>query len=125
MSAGRILLVEDEGSVRRLVRQVLEGSGYSILEAEDGKQAFEIQSDHEGPIELLLTDVVMPRMGGPELADRLRSIRPGIKVLYMSGYHDLPAFDRDGLERQGDSYLEKPFGPGALTARVQEMLTTT
>jgi len=81
-----ILLVEDEQGVRDLVRDVLQARGYTILEARHGIEALAVARRHRGPIDLLLTDVVMPRMGGPELAECLAARQPGLKVLYMSGY---------------------------------------
>ena len=81
-----ILLVEDEQGVRDLVRDVLQARGYTILEARHGIEALAVARRHRGPIDLLLTDVVMPRMGGPELAECLATRQSGLKVLYMSGY---------------------------------------
>jgi CheY-like chemotaxis protein len=122
-TAGRetILLVEDEDDVRALAREVLERQGYSVLEASDGLQAlrqFETGSDR---IDLVLTDVVMPRMSGRELAERLVEGRPDLSVLYMSGYTD-DAVIRHGVLGAGTAFLQKPFTPAALIQRVRETL---
>ncbi len=116
-----VLLVEDEEMVRALLGEVLERSGYRILEAPGGSKAIEIAERHEGPINLLLTDVVMPGMSGGELAERLTMLRPDLKVLYISGYMDEVHAGR-GLSNQGTAFLQKPFTPGALTSRVRELL---
>jgi len=122
-TAGRetILLVEDEDDVRALAREVLERQGYSVLEASDGLHAlrhFEAGSDR---IDLVLTDVVMPRMSGRELVDRVRAIRPETRVLYMSGYTE-DAIVRHGVRDASTVLLGKPFAPGDLLAKVREVL---
>jgi PAS domain S-box-containing protein len=116
-----VLLVEDEAEVRGLARDVLERHGYTILEAADGNEALRIGRDHPGPIHLLLTDVVMPRMGGRELADRLTTVRRETKVLYVSGYTD-DAVLRQGAAGTGTPFLEKPFTADSLAAKVREVL---
>ncbi len=116
-----VLLVEDEEPVRTLVRTVLERNGYRVLEAPGGPEAIEIAERHEGPINLLLTDVVMPKMSGLELAERLTTLSPQLKVLYISGYAEEVLADR-GLSDQGRALLQKPFTPGALTHRLRELL---
>ncbi|HXJ18264.1 MAG TPA: PAS domain S-box protein [Candidatus Polarisedimenticolia bacterium] len=116
-----VLLVEDETGVRELARQYLEMSGYTVLEAEDGHTGLELAGMHAGPIHLLLTDVVMPGLSGRELADRVTAIRPGIKVVYMSGYTDQAAIHHGILE--GDAILlQKPFTLAALAAKLREIL---
>ncbi len=85
-----VLVVEDEEEVRALARDVLEMNGYTVLEAMDAADAIRIDETHPGPIHLLITDVVMPRMSGPELARRLRAHRPSLRVLCMSGYPESP-----------------------------------
>ncbi|HEY8370269.1 MAG TPA: response regulator [Thermodesulfobacteriota bacterium] len=117
--AQTILLVEDDDLVRRLARQALEDSGYRILEASDGDDAKRVSETHAGPIDLLLTDVVMPRLNGPDLARLLAAARPGLPVLYMSGYAD-QAIYRSGVLDQGASFLAKPFTLEALRRRVRE-----
>ncbi len=115
-----MLLVEDEGQVRRLVRTVLERSGYTVLEAEGSEAALELsRGDHE--IHLLLTDVVMPGMNGRELEGRIRAQRPGIKALFMSGYTADVIASR-GVLGEGVRFLQKPFSPDALAARVRAVL---
>lgn len=116
-----ILLVEDEAIVRDLVRKVLQVEGYTVLETANGEQALQLANEHHGPVHLLLADVVLPGLSGPEVADRLTSTRPGIQVLYMSGYA------RDTIERYGVPvrervFLQKPFTPTALLNRVREAL---
>jgi PAS domain S-box-containing protein len=116
-----ILLVEDEDAVRALLRSVLESRGYSVLEASRGDEALELSQAYGGEIDLLVTDVVMPQMGGPQLARRLTSSRPHVKVLYISGYADQAAWYQNGLE-SGDAFLQKPFPPEALARKVREVL---
>jgi len=116
-----ILLVEDEPSVRGLVHQTLRLHGYTVLEARHGIEALLTSAKYVGPIHLLLTDVVMPQMSGPEVAEKILTVRPGIKVLYMSGYPDHPVFDQGGVSRQ-TGFLPKPFSPHVLAQKVHEVL---
>ena len=118
-----ILLVEDEAGIRKMVRQALAGSGYKVLEARHGKHAIQICEQHKGPIHLLVTDVVMPEMSGPEVARCLASSRPDMKVLFLSGYAD-EAVQRHGLLAPGAAFLPKPFTPDALASKVREVLDT-
>jgi PAS domain S-box-containing protein len=115
-----VLLAEDEVGVRDLTRLVLRSNGYTVLEAADGPAALALAERHPGPIHLLVTDVVMPLMSGPQLAQRLRVPRPGVKVLYLSGYPD-EALTRHGLSRH-DGFLQKPFTPSALARKVRDVL---
>jgi two-component system, cell cycle sensor histidine kinase and response regulator CckA len=115
-----ILLVEDVDSVRDLVRDILKDCGYGILDASDGARALALAERHEGPIHLLLTDVVMPVMGGPELARRLALLRPGLKVVYMSGYADQAA--GTDLSALGARFLQKPIQAGVLACTVRNAL---
>jgi len=115
-----VLLVEDEETVRSLTRRVLWRGGYRVLEAADGEQALELARGHDGRIDLLLTDVVMPGGGGRKLAAAMRALRPETPVLYMSGYPG-DAVAEHGLE-PGVNLLQKPFSPVALLHRVAEAL---
>jgi PAS domain S-box-containing protein len=116
-----ILLVEDETILRRLARQYLETQGYKILEAEDGAAALQIVAGHQGAIDLLLTDVIMPGMNGRELAAQIAKLLPDVRVLYMSGYTE-NAVGRDGMLDAGINLLQKPFSLPALKDRVREVL---
>jgi two-component system cell cycle sensor histidine kinase/response regulator CckA len=116
-----ILLVEDEESVRALVRKILQSLGYDVLEAHNGEQALKIARQHPGAIDLVVSDLVMPEMGGVDLVSRLRKLRPGIRVLYMSGYTD-DAVVRQGFLDSASAFLQKPFAPAALAEKVREVL---
>ena len=106
-----ILLVEDEADVRALAREVLERQGYTVLEASDGAQAVAVYEQEGARIDLILTDVVMPRMSGREMVDRVRATRPDMRVLYMSGYTG-DAIVRHGVLDASLLLLGKPFTPG-------------
>jgi len=116
-----ILLVEDEPAVRGLVHETLRLHGYTVLEARHGIEALLTSAKYVGSIHLLLTDVVMPQMSGPEVAEKILTVRPEIKVLYMSGYPDHPVFDRGSVSRQ-NGFLPKPFSPHMLAQKVREVL---
>jgi PAS domain S-box-containing protein len=116
-----ILLVEDELMVRNIARETLELYGYTVMEASDGSEALNLSSPYGAKIDLLLTDVVMPVMGGRELAERLGKSRPETAVLYMSGYTD-DAIVHHGVLDAGTHFLEKPFAPDALARKVYEVL---
>jgi PAS domain S-box-containing protein len=116
-----VLLVEDDPSVRALSRRILESYGYSVIETAGAEDALDFARRNDRPIHLLLTDVVMPEMGGAELASRLQSLRPEVRVLYMSGYTD-DAVVRLGLVEGKGSFLQKPFTPASLAAGVREVL---
>jgi CheY-like chemotaxis protein len=116
-----VLLVEDARRVREVVREILETSGYEVLEARQGAEALKISSRHRGPIHLMVTDVVMPQMSGRELAQRLAPLRPDMRVLYMSGYTD-DAIVRHGVLEAGIAFIPKPFTPDALIAKVRQVL---
>jgi two-component system, cell cycle sensor histidine kinase and response regulator CckA len=116
-----ILLVEDEESLRAVTRDVLMHSGYEVFEANSGGQALENAQQHHGPIHLLLTDVVMPGMNGPTLAEKLIASHSETKVLYMSGYTD-HAFGRDGILEPGIHLLEKPYTSESLIRKVRAVL---
>jgi len=116
-----VLIVEDEDSLRKLLRTVLKHRGYKILEAENGEDALRISNEHEGTIDLMITDVVMPKMGGKETAERLELLHPQMKVIYMSGYTD-DAIVHHGVLAPGLNFLEKPFSPEKLAHKVREVL---
>ncbi len=116
-----ILVVEDEDAVRQLVRLSLASAGYKVLESPDPKNALEISEKYEGPIHLLLTDVVMPQISGPTVASNVAAMRPGIRVLYMSGYTD-DAVVHHGVLSQDMPFIQKPFSPTALRKKVREVL---
>ena len=118
-----VLLVEDAPRVREVVREILEMSGYAVLEARDGAEALEISERHPGRIHLMVTDVVMPQMSGRELAVQMASLRPDVRVLFMSGYTD-SAIVRHGVLDPGTAFISKPFTPDALAAKVREVLDT-
>jgi CheY-like chemotaxis protein/two-component sensor histidine kinase len=117
-----VLLVEDEESVRELVRQTLQSRGYNVLEAENGEAGLEVAANHSGTIHILISDVVMPGMGGRALAEQMKRAHPQIKVLFLSGYTE-DAVIQGGLE-SGTSFLQKPFTLQALTRKVREVLST-
>ena len=116
-----ILLVEDEDAVRELTREVLGAGGYRVLEARNGPEALELAGAHRGGIDLLLADVIMPRMSGRELAERLRVLRPETKVLFVSGYTD-DAVLRHGVSQDEVPFLQKPYAPHDLEQKVREVL---
>jgi CheY-like chemotaxis protein len=107
-----LLLVEDEAAVRRLTKRILEARGYHVIEAADGRQALIVAAAHDGPIHLLLTDVVLPHLGGRELARQIRAIRPETAVVYMSGYPDDSLLQESGIGHA--FFIVKPFTADAL-----------
>ena len=116
-----VLVVEDEDAVRTVAREALRVRGYRVLDAPDGETALRLALDHGGAIDLLVTDVIMPGLSGRDLADRLRSVRPDLRVLFMSGYSD-DALGERGALGPGMHYLQKPFASDALARRVREVL---
>ena len=119
--AGVVLLVEDEASLLRLTRNLLEMSGYTVLEAKDGNEALRISQEHAGAIDLLLTDIVMPGISGRALAHQLSQQRPDMKILFMSGYTGQGIGEKEYLER-GDLFLQKPVTRDTLTRKVSEAM---
>jgi two-component system cell cycle sensor histidine kinase/response regulator CckA len=116
-----ILLAEDDEMVRSLVRETLEREGYKVIESADPVEARRIADHHKGNIQLLITDVVMPKLSGRELAEQLIRRRPDLKVLYMSGYTDNAVLN-SGILHQDVAFLQKPFTPSALAEKVREVL---
>jgi CheY-like chemotaxis protein len=116
-----VLLVEDEDNIREPAQEVLESRGYTVLAAHDANEALGLAQNHPGPIHLLVTDVIMPGMSGSQLAERLATIRPEARVLYISGYPE-DAIDHHGVSSEGPSFLQKPFPPGLLLSTVRSML---
>jgi two-component system cell cycle sensor histidine kinase/response regulator CckA len=121
VSAGTVLLVDDEESVRRVTRRVLERSGYRVFAAAGPVEAMELFEEHRDCIDMLLTDVVMPGMTGPELADALLGERPGLPVLFMSG-HCYEALQGRTVGELPFMLLNKPFGPDELNRAVRHRL---
>ena len=118
-----ILLVDDQDAVRIFARHVLLAGGYTVLEARDGEEAFRVAQQCQGPIQLLVTDVVMPQMGGGQLAELLTQKRPELRVLFVSGYAD-DVITRCGVPAAGSALLQKPFNSVQLAGKVREMLDT-
>ncbi|MCD6305211.1 MAG: response regulator [Deltaproteobacteria bacterium] len=116
-----VLIVEDDDLLRKLLQNTLQQYGYKVLEAENGEGALKLSEAYVGSIDLLITDVVMPKLGGKETAERLQSLHPRMKVLYMSGYTD-NAIVHHGFLGTGLNFLEKPFSPEALLRKVREIM---
>jgi PAS domain S-box-containing protein len=116
-----ILLVEDDEAVRTLGRAILTSQGYTVVEARDGTEALRIAADYPGPIHLLLTDVVMPKLSGREMAEGFLPLRPETRVLYMSGYTD-DTILRHGIMVKAVAFLRKPFSQATLTQKVRALL---
>jgi len=116
-----LLLAEDNEHVRRLLRLVLERNGYTVLEAQSADEVLELARNHQGPIHSLLTNAVLPHMTVLQLEGQIRSLRPDIKVLCISG-HAREALDRQGILAPSTAFLQKPFTPDVLLEKVREML---
>ena len=116
-----VLLVEDEAPVRAVALRALRAQGYRVLEAGDGAEALELAAAHGDAIDLLVADVVMPRMGGIELARRMRADRPGLRVLHVSGYVE-PALREGPSVAAQTAFLHKPFPPEVLVRKVRQVL---
>jgi CheY-like chemotaxis protein len=119
-----ILLVEDEANVRELISQYLREMGHSVVEAGDGAEALELARRYHGPLHMLVTDMVMPKMSGRELADRLLELNPQLKVLFISGYTSDTAA-RHGILEGEMAFLQKPFGLRDLARKIREVLSTS
>lgn len=116
-----VLLVEDEHDVRALIRDMLRVYGYNVVEAEDQQNAIELCHRKDLKLDILLTDVVMPNMSGPEMVKAIQTVRPELKVIYMSG-HARDRFARSGIDEETVNFIQKPVMPEALTARIREVL---
>ena len=116
-----VMLVEDEEAVRSLASEILRSCGYTVIEAANGIDALAKFEDSGAKVELLITDIVMPEMGGRELSEQIKSDRPDIKVLFTSGYTD-DAILRHGIIDEGTNFLQKPFTPNVLAQKVREVL---
>jgi CheY-like chemotaxis protein len=116
-----VLLAEDETGVRSLARRALQRFGYTVLEAGNGEEALRVAREYGDPIDLLLTDVVMPEMGGRELAQILTRERPTTRVLYTSGYPDTAGLQEE-VRESVVAYLPKPYTPEELAKKVREVL---
>ena len=117
-----LLVVEDEPSVRHLARSVLEAQGYEVLSASNGQDALHVAREHKGsPIRLVVTDVIMPLMGGKVMAEWLKTTYPDLKILFTSGYTD-DAIAHHGVLEPGVEFLPKPYTPATLARKVREML---
>jgi CheY-like chemotaxis protein len=123
MPGGRetILLVEDQEVVRKLAHKLLTRLGYDVIQARDGITALSALEQHVGPLDLLLTDVVMPSMSGSELAARVLALRPEIKVLFTSGYTE-NAISHHGILDAGVNFIAKPYVPHALAQKIRQVL---
>ena len=115
-----ILVVEDADSIRKMVCAMLAQAGYRCMEAADGEEAYRLIDGAPGVVDLVLTDVVMPRMGGPELARRVGRLRPELRIVFMSGYSEDPVVR--SLERSASLFLAKPFTAQALLEKVRSAL---
>ncbi len=116
-----ILVTEDEKIVRDLVATILKEQGYQVLTASDGQEAIRVFRERKDRIDLLLTDMVMPGMSGPELAQALIQLQPALKILYMSGYTEYAAGNQ-GIYERVESFIWKPFSPTALVQKIRELL---
>jgi PAS domain S-box-containing protein len=120
-ATGTILLVEDEGSVRELVRSILSKAGYAVITATDGRNALAVVDSAEAAPDLMVTDMVMPEMGGRDLGSRMTLLRPGLRILYISGYTEDSILRRGALE-EGVNFLRKPFSPQELLTMVERVM---
>ena len=118
-----VLIVEDDDSLRKLAHKALQQHGYRVLTAENGEDALRVGEAHDGSIDLLLTDVIMPKMSGKDVVKRLQPLYPHMKVIYMSGYTDNAIFHHGVLEPELN-FFEKPFTPEELARKVREILNT-
>jgi two-component system, cell cycle sensor histidine kinase and response regulator CckA len=116
-----LLIVENESAIRHLLQVALRRNGYTVLAAESGREALQLVRNHAGPLHLMITDVMMPDMDGPELVRQLSTIRPDTRTLFMSGYMDDTLGER-GILSTNANFIQKPFSPGTIAQRVREIL---
>jgi DNA-binding response OmpR family regulator len=119
--AATVLLVEDDEGLLRLVRELLEHDGFAVRSASNAQEALALFATDGDAIEVVITDVVMPGMGGIELGRELRAARPDLKLLFMSGYSE-ERLDEGGPDRAGTAFVQKPFTPATLDAKLRELL---
>jgi DNA-binding response OmpR family regulator len=119
-----VLLVEDESRLRILMQEILQRNGYTVIPACDGEEALRICRQEAVVFDIVVTDVIMPGMSGPQLADRIQHLRPGTKLLYLSGYTE-DALSSHGVLKEGIEFLPKPFPPNTLAAKVRQILDGT
>jgi CheY-like chemotaxis protein len=119
-----LLIVENEAAIRNLLQMALRKNGYTVLTAESGREALDLLEKHTGPIHLVITDVMMPDIDGPELVRRLSATRPDIQTLFMSGYMD-DALGEQGVLPATVNFIQKPFSPRAIAQKVREILDGT
>ena len=119
-----LLIVENEAAIRNLLQMALRKNGYTVLAAESGREALDLVSTHSGPIHLLITDVMMPDIDGPELVRRLSTIRPETQTLFMSGYMD-DALGEQGVLPSSVNFIQKPFSPSTIAQKVRDVLDGT
>jgi CheY-like chemotaxis protein len=116
-----LLIVENETAIRNLLQMALRKNGYTVLAAESGREALELVRVHAGPLDLLITDVMMPDMDGPELVRQLTTIRPETRTLFMSGYLD-DALGEHGILPANVNFIQKPFSPRVIAQKVRDIL---
>ena len=121
MSGSMVLIVDDEPHIRSLVKSILQREHYQVLEAGDGSQALEVCREHGSAIDLLLTDIVMPKLDGIQLVDQLYPVYPNMRFLYMSGKCDVEAVQRD-IREKGCGFIRKPFEINVLAETIRELL---
>jgi two-component system cell cycle sensor histidine kinase/response regulator CckA len=116
-----LLIVENEPAIRNLLQVALRRNGYTVLAAESGREALELVRNHDGVIDLLITDVMMPDMDGPELVRQLSTIRPDTRTLFMSGYMD-DTLGEHGILSSNANFIQKPFSPRTIAQKVRDIL---
>jgi CheY-like chemotaxis protein len=117
-----VLLAEDQASIRSTLREFLESKSYKVLEAQNGGEALDLARHHPGPVDVLVTDVIMPQIRGLDLAKRVTELRPDICVIFMSGYSEDALLDNRLLSEGNTTLIQKPFDPGDLALKIRELL---